>query len=82
MHLIRSLACLAAALGMGAASGNCLAQARATSPVQLTSGLVVGTENAGVRTFLGLPYAAPPVGALRWRAPQPWSSTVTCCART
>jgi para-nitrobenzyl esterase len=30
------------------------------------------TINDGkVKAFLGLPYAAPPVGALRWKAPQP-----------
>ena len=37
------------------------------------------TINAGkVNAFLGIPYAAPPVGALRWKAPQPaakWKGT-------
>ncbi|HXM54077.1 MAG TPA: carboxylesterase family protein, partial [Candidatus Dormibacteraeota bacterium] len=33
-------------------------------------GLLRGTQHAGVREFLGVPYAAPPVGDLRWRAPQ------------
>ena len=41
--------------------------------VESTLGWVRGkTINEGkVRAFLGLPYATPPVGDLRWRAPQP-----------
>lgn len=39
--------------------------------VEIEGGAVRGTEVAGVRTFLGVPYAAPPVGELRFRAPQP-----------
>ncbi|GAA4020846.1 carboxylesterase/lipase family protein [Deinococcus rubellus] len=30
-----------------------------------------GREREGVRQFLGVPYAAPPLGGLRWQAPQP-----------
>jgi para-nitrobenzyl esterase len=42
-------------------------------PVHLDSGLVSGISgsNAGVRVFRGIPYAAPPVGKLRWSEPQP-----------
>lgn len=34
-------------------------------------GTVRGVEGAGVRAWLGIPYAAPPTGNQRWRAPQP-----------
>ncbi|SEH00734.1 para-nitrobenzyl esterase [Nonomuraea solani] len=41
-------------------------------PVARTdTGLVRGARADGVDRFLALPYAAPPVGDLRWRAPQP-----------
>ena len=39
--------------------------------VQTTGGPVQGTLGATWRTFLGIPYAAPPVGTLRFAAPQP-----------
>ena len=40
--------------------------------VKTDAGLVAGTPaSGGVTTFLGIPFGAPPVGDLRWRAPQP-----------
>ncbi len=40
-------------------------------PVPLRTGMVVGAREGAVVAFLGIPYAAPPVGRLRWRPPQP-----------
>lgn len=56
------------------ASGPALRAAR------VESGALEGApgREAGVSVFRGVPYAAPPVGALRWRAPEPappWAGT-------
>ena len=49
-----------------------LALAALNEPVKLDSGLVSGVAGKApsVTIYKGIPYAAPPVGDLRWRAPQ------------
>src|SRR5690242_15699143 len=39
--------------------------------VRIDSGELQGAVADGVLSFKGVPFAAPPVGDLRWRAPQP-----------
>jgi para-nitrobenzyl esterase len=60
----------AVALALFASSIACPARADATHVV-IDSGPVSGVEANGVISFKGIPYAAPPVGKLRWRVPQP-----------
>jgi para-nitrobenzyl esterase len=69
----------AAATALGATGGGAVASPTsggANPIVRIDDGLVRGADVAGVDSFLGLPYAAPPTGNLRWRAPRPaaaWS---------
>lgn len=47
--------------------------------VQTADGAVEGLYSRSVAEFLGIPYAAPPVGPLRWKPPQPpakWTDTL------
>lgn len=44
------------------------------APLRVAQGELEGTEESGMRVFRGIAFAAPPVGALRWREPQPAAS--------
>ena len=51
--------------------------------INVEGGIVSGTENAtrDIHIFKGIPFAAPPVGPLRWKEPQPvvpWKGVRAC----
>lgn len=45
--------------------------AQQPTPVKVSEGMVQGTFEDGLTVYRGIPFAAPPVGDLRWKAPQP-----------
>jgi para-nitrobenzyl esterase len=48
--------------------------------IRVHGGVLVGTSENGVAVFKGVPYAEPPVNALRWKLPQPahpWPGELT-----
>jgi para-nitrobenzyl esterase len=47
------------------------ARSQAPSTIKVESGELQGVVEDGVVSFKGIPFAAPPVGELRWRPPQP-----------
>ncbi|MGO7205595.1 carboxylesterase family protein, partial [Rhizobium ruizarguesonis] len=52
--------------------------AAADDTVTIDSGMLKGERSGTVVSFKGIPYAAPPVGDLKWRNPRPmkpWSGT-------
>ncbi len=49
----------------------CKAAAQQPAPVRVEGGMVQGTVEDGLTVYKGIPFAAPPVGDLRWKAPKP-----------
>ena len=48
-----------------------LCNAQQPEPVKVEQGLIQGTIEDGLTVYRGIPFAAPPVGDLRWKAPPP-----------
>lgn len=61
---------VASALAQTASSDKSTAKPQA----QTAQGIVEGIDDAGIHVFKGIPFAKPPVGDLRWKAPQPAES--------
>jgi para-nitrobenzyl esterase len=82
--VVRCATLAAVTLGLATSNGAIAAPACAAGTVvQTTSGPVCGIVVNGVTEWLGIPYAAPPVGNLRWappQAPTPWGAPLAATA--
>jgi para-nitrobenzyl esterase len=66
MYKVPYLATLLSLCMMGSAASQ-----DTSAMLRIDSGELIGTRSASVQRFLGVPYAAAPVGSLRWKPPQP-----------
>lgn len=79
------IACLALAVAGCAAQPSAPQHAGAdTAPVvKIDTGKIAGVADGGLHVFKGVPYAAPPVGLARWKAPgpvSPWADVKSATA--
>jgi para-nitrobenzyl esterase len=70
-RLIGAIILPAVIAGLGLQSAGATPGATDPAIARTENGLVRGTVGDGFRTFVGVPFAAPPVGSLRWRPPSP-----------
>ncbi len=74
---MKRIATVLVAASLGVCPG--LTRAGTTNPtVTVESGALAGVRQGAVEVFKGIPYAAPPVGALRWEPPtrpESWAGT-------
>ena len=69
---MKRMECFLAAASLVASISN--ASASIPEQVRIETGVIAGTASTGqpsVRVFKGMPFAAPPLGENRWRAPLP-----------
>ena len=66
-------ACLALTTSVNVTPNTAMSNATSAPGPQVNApaGAVRGVNNGSIRVFKGIPYAQPPVGPLRWKAPQP-----------
>ena len=82
--ILAALALTLAGCGASSESGSRVAAPASQGPtaaIRVDGGRVFGLDDGAVRVFRGIPYAAPPVGGLRWRPPQPvrpWAGGLAC----
>ena len=85
LRAVQGAAALAVLALAPAASGQ-VTVAIPGDPVRIDTGLVSGTlAPDGLKTYFGIPFAAPPVRENRWRAPQPvkpWDGVLTANKRS
>lgn len=70
VRLLSAAACSSAILGIPAVRAQ-MPPSPTPVVVDVEQGTLSGDSQHGVDVFRGIPYAAPPVGPLRWKAPQP-----------
>src|SRR5690242_19290480 len=79
LALYSAMRACALAASIALSSGAIAHGAPTPTKVAVEAGTIQGAVGDGVLRFKGIPYAAPPVGDLRWRPPQPvkpWSGVL------